>query len=339
MRWRTGLNLGLVAASNLFAGVSLSLLAPFYPGEALAKGVSVTQSGVVLGSVFITTVVLTPIMGHYMARFGARRFLLGGSTVCALGNLVSGWLDRVEGSGAFFGASLAIRVVTAVGESAIPPAALTLATMQVEKANEGKAIALCETLLGLGTMFGASIGGLLYGIGGFALPFWVCGGAQLLLLLPCLLLLKDLASSYTSLDADLAPVTWLQVLRAPGVLVTCFALALAGTSWSWYQASLQPFLAATYGFSSSTTGLVFMVFGLTYTLATPLFGWLADRGLGGVPSLALGNALIAAGFLLLGPAPPLLPLVGRHAWLTVASVAVQGVGCAATYIYSQVLLV
>ena len=339
MRWRTGLNLGLVAASNLFAGVSLSLLAPFYPGEALAKGVSVTQSGVVLGSVFITTVVLTPIMGHYMARFGARRFLLGGSTVCALGNLVSGWLDRVEGSGAFFGASLAIRVVTAVGESAIPPAALTLATLQVEKANEGKAIALCETLLGLGTMFGASIGGLLYGIGGFALPFWVCGGAQLLLLLPCLLLLKDLASSYTSLDADLAPVTWLQVLRAPGVLVTCFALALAGTSWSWYQASLQPFLAATYGFSSSTTGLVFMVFGLTYTLATPLFGWLADRGLGGVPSLALGNALIAAGFLLLGPAPPLLPLVGRHAWLTVASVAVQGVGCAATYIYSQVLLV
>ena len=228
------MNLSLVGLSNLFAGVSLSLLAPFYPGEALTKGVSVTQSGIVLGSVFITTLVFTPIMGRYMGRLGARRFLLAGSTVCALGNLGSGWLDRLNTGTSFFAVSLLVRIITAIGESAIPPAALTLASLQVQKSNEGKAIALCETLLGVGTMFGASVGGILYSQGGFSLPFWVCGGSQLGLLLPCVLFLRDIDRTYISLDTDLE-TGWGPVLRAPGIPITCFALCLAGTSWSWYQ--------------------------------------------------------------------------------------------------------
>ena len=39
------------------AGVSLAILAPFYPNEAIKKGISVTQTGMVLGSVFFTNVV------------------------------------------------------------------------------------------------------------------------------------------------------------------------------------------------------------------------------------------------------------------------------------------
>ena len=64
MQTRNVLNLILVGLSNLMAGVSMSLLAPFYPGEALAKGVSLSKSGLVLGSVFVTTVIFTPVMGR-----------------------------------------------------------------------------------------------------------------------------------------------------------------------------------------------------------------------------------------------------------------------------------
>ena len=109
-----------------------------------------------------------------------------------------------------------------------------VASLQVQKSNEGKAIALCETLLGVGTMFGASIGGILYSQGGFPLPFWVCGGSQLALLFPCILFLRDIDRSYTSLEAELE-TGWVPVLKAAGIPITCFALCLAGTSWSWYQ--------------------------------------------------------------------------------------------------------
>ena len=66
-------NLFLISLNILFAGLSLALLVPFYPGEALSKGVSITESGLVLGSVFITTVVGTYI---YIAVYSTWYFIL-----------------------------------------------------------------------------------------------------------------------------------------------------------------------------------------------------------------------------------------------------------------------
>jgi MFS family permease len=95
-RTRRLLNLVLISLSNLFGGVSLSLLAPFYSTEALIKGVSVSKSGLVVGSVFLTTVLCTPAMGRGIHLLGARRVLLLGSVVCAAGNATFGSLYLVQ---------------------------------------------------------------------------------------------------------------------------------------------------------------------------------------------------------------------------------------------------
>ena len=58
-------------------------------------------------------------------------------------------------------------------------------------------------------------------------------------------------------------------------------MVCAGTAWQWYSPSLEPWAQDTFGLTSAQTGLVFMAFGLAYTLATPVFGLLTDRGLGG----------------------------------------------------------
>ena len=68
MRAKTVINLVLICWAVFITGVSLTLITPFYPTEALSKGVTVTQSGVVLSTVFIATLVFTPIFGkanHY----------------------------------------------------------------------------------------------------------------------------------------------------------------------------------------------------------------------------------------------------------------------------------
>ena len=49
MRSRNIVNLTLISLAKFFGGISLTLLTPFYPVEALSKGVSVTQSGLVQG--------------------------------------------------------------------------------------------------------------------------------------------------------------------------------------------------------------------------------------------------------------------------------------------------
>ena len=230
--------------------------------------VSVTKSGLVFGSVFVTTVLCTPVIGRYIEVLGARKFLLLGSAICALGNIAFGTLCLVQVSSscvyskltvlntqdstAFFLLSVLVRVVTAVGESALPTAAMALASRQVAiqnlcllkivhlkdcqvtPANEGKAVAACETCFGVGSMLGPSIGGLLYDLGGFALPFAVFGGAQCLVILLTFVFLKEEGDGYASLeDENKVEVTWGDLLRAPGVLVSCLGLVMAGSNWTW----------------------------------------------------------------------------------------------------------
>lgn len=338
MKKRNILNLSLISLANLFGGISLSLLSPFYPGEALKKGVSVTLSGLVLSSVYITTVICTPLIGRYIDILGARKFLLVGSSVCALSNIVFGFLDFVEGSTIFLALSFIIRIVTAIGESAIPNSCMALATKQLDKGNQGKAVATCEACFGIGSIFGPSIGGLLYDYGGFSLPFFAHGSAQLLLAILCAVFLEDdRTPGYESLEEDSqVEVTWLKILAAPGVLLSSLTLCCSGIAWVWYAASLEPFLEETYAFSASSTGLVFMTLGITYTIFTPVFGFFLDRSMNGLTAMMIGTFIVAIAFSLLGPIPPLQALLGSHSWITILSVGLQGVGFAAVFLGSLI---
>ena len=136
MQYSPIVNLILICLGVFVTGVSLTLLAPFYPNEALAKGVSVTQSGVVLSTVFIATIVFTPLFGkvitvqysgttrsqlmivfQYMQTLGARRFLVIGALFVGVGNGCMGFLDTVTNGNVFFGLSIFIRIVTALGNN------------------------------------------------------------------------------------------------------------------------------------------------------------------------------------------------------------------------------
>ena len=75
-----------------------------------------TQSGIVLSTVFVATLVFTPVFGKYMQTLGARRFLIIGALLVGLGNASLGFLDAVNDGNTFFGLSIFIRVVTAIGK-------------------------------------------------------------------------------------------------------------------------------------------------------------------------------------------------------------------------------
>ena len=255
-----------------------------------------------------------------------------------VGNASFGFLDQVEEKNLFFGLSILIRVFIAIGEAGLNPAAFALAGKQVAAENQGKATSLAESFFGVGSMFGPTIGGYLFDKGGFPLPFWASGGFSLLLSLSCFFLMRNVEEAFEETAEDRKDVTWREIVTAPGVGVSLSAMVCAGTAWQWYSPSLEPFLVQSYGVTSFQTGLVFMAFGVTYTIFTPVVGFLTDRGLDGITTIIIGNLCIFLAFVLLGPIPVFKQLIGSQLPLTVFSVGLQGLGSGATYLGSLLLM-
>jgi len=238
----------------------------------------------------------------------------------------------------FFGLSILGRVFIAVGEAAFNPAAFALAGKQVSPQNQGMAMSLAESFCGVGSMFGPTIGGYLFEIGGFSLPFWACGGLSLLLSVSCIFLMRNAEDAFQETAEDGKDVTWKEILTAPGVGVSLSALVCAGTAWQWYAPSLEPFLVQTYEVDSFETGLVFMAFGVTYTIFTPIAGFLTDKGVNSIYIIILGNFCILMSFIFLGPIPVLKSVMGSQLAVTVVSIGLQGLGSGATYLGTLLLM-
>ena len=324
-------NLVILALTELFGGFIFSLLSPFYTKEAASKGVSVFETGLVYGSVFITTIVFSPIFGTYIGVLGAKRLFVYGTFLAGAANVLFGFLQWVEGTYAFLSLSLAIRFTSAVGEAALFSSAYPLAVQAANKSYRSTVLAVMETMFGLGLMVGPGVGGLLYQVSGFCLPFAVCGGA----LIVCAFLSAYLLDEDDAEDAEDAPKpTYLKLLRVPTVLYSCLSLAVTSLSVSWYLPSLQPFLEANFQLKPATTGVIFMLDGATYAIFSPFWGWILDnKNVSPLWALFWGNVFVILGFSMLGPLPgPLSWLLPSNVYLVAAAMCIHGFGVAANFI-------
>ena len=133
-------------------------------------------------------------------------------------------------------------------------------------------------------------------------------------------------------------VPWSQILSSTLTSLSLACLACTSASWYWYSPSLQPFLATNFNFSEAKTGFVFMGGAISYTVATPLLGLLMDRGLKEETIILVGNLLLVASYLLLGPLPPLARILPPSPAWTIASIGLQGLATSAAYLGSFCLM-
>ena len=79
----------------------------------------------------------------------------------------------------------------------------------------GKATSTIEAFFGIGSMFGPSVGGLFYDLGGFKLPFFFLGGFSLLVSAASLLLFYEEEENENESNSDEnINVSWLNILKS-----------------------------------------------------------------------------------------------------------------------------
>ena len=111
--------LGLII---LLYGTTFSLMVPFYSKEAVQRGMSIKEAGIIYSCRYFMIIVSSPLLGKYIERIGSRKMLFIGTLFTALGTSSFGFLQLIEEKYAFLGISLTIRMLTSVAGTALSTA-------------------------------------------------------------------------------------------------------------------------------------------------------------------------------------------------------------------------
>lgn len=152
------------------------LPAPFLPEEGVARGLSSTEVGIIIATSPLFMFIFSPITGYLLRRGISERFILIGGTlmeITAYGAFAS--LTWASGYVVFFALACLFEAMIGIGCALTQTAALVLIALYFPE-NAGMARGILEIMTGVGCVLGPLMGGVLYHVGGFSLPFLVEAG-------------------------------------------------------------------------------------------------------------------------------------------------------------------
>lgn len=190
-----------------------------------------------------------------------------------------------------------------------------------------------EMCYGMGTLIGPFIGGLLYNLGGFALPFFTMGLMVtilgIILLIPPigalfrrvkkqsqLIQLRNRQNDYLSMTElctpESKPTSFWEFLKSPIVLLDFLVISVVFLTVAFCGINLEPFMR--HGHLSNQVLLINMMFVIgngTYAVSAFFLGKLCDRFPSLPPFIAIGGCLaICFGIGFLAPLPMLEQSLG-----------------------------
>ena len=271
--------LGALCVGALASSSVYGLLAPVFPSEALAYGMSERAQGVVFAVFALVVFLASPAVGSWLVpRMGKRNVLLRGLVVLALS---TGCFAAVPlAPKRLFAAScLAIRVVQGLGSAMVETASFALCA-ELFREDLTAALGAIEVAVGAGWMLGPVFGGLLVELGGFKAPFLVMAAWVLLMagLVTSMIPARGAGGSVGGQEEEEAfgDVRVGQVLARPSQLAMLGVAVMANSAYSFTEPTLQPHVKP-FVKSDSAVGALFFVCSITYAAVTPLVGMLAKE--------------------------------------------------------------
>lgn len=315
--WKQKCSLVMLLAADFMCYCSMSIMAPFYPQEAANRGMTQSMAGFVFGYFALVVFLSSPVFGKICPRVGVKFLFIVGLFTSGICTVIFGTLHHIEDYSGFTTLSFVIRGIAALGSSAYSTAAYVI-VMNTFPDNAGAIRGILETFVGLGLCAGPGIGGVLFDIGGFGLPFYVVGIVSVLIAPINLCILEK--PQKLKIDANSGSLT--SLLKLTPIMMTCFIMIVVSMTWGFLDPTLEPHLSKKFSLSNTMIGLLFLMMSGTYAISCPFWGWLTDKldvywwlmtvGL-------FGNSVI---LLFLGPCLSFLP---ESLWLNMVSLSLLGI--------------
>ncbi|XP_030412193.1 MFS-type transporter SLC18B1 isoform X2 [Gopherus evgoodei] len=284
------------ACLNFSSMICYSILGPFFPREAEKKGASDTVVGLIFGCFALFNFLTSLILGNYLVQIGAKFMFVAGMFVSGCVTILFGAMDAI-------GFAAAVTASFSILAKAFPN-------------NIATVMGSLEIFTGLGLVLGPPIGGFLYQSFGYEVPFIVLG---------CLVLILVPLNMYLlpKYDAVATKDSFWMLITLPKVVLLCFTIFSLSACLGFLDPTMSLFVSEKFKVPAGYVGLVFLGLALSYTLSSPLLGFLSDK----MPHLrkwllVFGGLLTALSFFLLGPAPILH--IESKLWMFVLMLVLTG---------------
>ena len=221
-----------------------------------------------------------------------------GGVCCVL----SGFLEFFRPGWEFVMLAVAIRVVHATGNALVITATFTFTAIEFQN-SIGKIFSLTRTAMNLAQMFGPSIGGAIYGAGGFYLPFVVMGASQILMSALSIFLLPECKVKGSSTpQPHEKKITVANMLRIPLIWFSFLTFIVATACNGFLSINLEPKVLRRFELSPFWVGVIFGLKDGANCIGSPIWGVLTDRNRKTTvkPYIVISALLVAASFFLLG---------------------------------------
>lgn len=258
-----------------------------------------------------------------------------GRPAMVLGVAVAGWAmaTMLTGLAATLGMLIALRLMLGLGEAALFPCTSKLIACHVPSHRRGLANAVIAVGLALGPALGTLAGGAIMAWQGWRMMFFAFGALTLAWLVPWLVVAGRLSGAQV---VGGTPVRVRHLLGRRTLWIMGLAHALANYGFFFVSIWLPLYLVRARGLSIGQMALYASATYAAQALASPVWGWLADRLVAG----GLGASLAKRRLAVAGEVGSALAILGvlaapDHAML-LAALMVTGVflGAMPTMVYA-----
>ncbi|KAM3929964.1 MFS-type transporter SLC18B1 isoform 2-T2 [Leptodactylus fuscus] len=318
------------ASLNFSSMLCYSILGPFFPQEAMKKGVSDTVIGIIFGCFAMCNFLSSLILGKYIVQIGAKFMFVAGLAFSGVATILFGLLDRAPDGTIFIVMCILVRCVDAVGFGASITASFSILAKTFPN-NIATAMGGLEIFTGLGLVLGPPLGGILYQTFGYEVPFIAIG---------CLILLMVPLNIYVLPQYDSLPgkESFWALIKLPKILLMAFTIFSLSACLGFLDPTMSLFVIDTFHLKVGYVGLVFLGLALSYSISSPLLGLISDK----LPALRkwlviVGSLGTAVCFFMLGPAPVFH--IESKLWLFIFVLVLDGfcIGLSGIPVYPEML--
>ncbi|XP_022253328.1 MFS-type transporter SLC18B1-like isoform X2 [Limulus polyphemus] len=261
-----------------------------------------------------------PFFPRELSHVSPNFLISAGLFFCGTTTILFGLIDRAPSGTPFIALSFTIRIVEGLGSASFMTAANAVCAGEFHD-QVAMALSTLHSFFGIGLIVGPTLGGGLYQVGGFSLPFAVLGSLLLLGIAQVFFFLPQTEWSKEEKSGD-----FFKLLANFGIIANSLVIISSLLSIGFNVATLEPHLRQ-FDLKGGVLGTIFIINGGIYAFTTPIFGWICDKGVSPKLLCMFGSFLSALSFLFIGPAPFLS--FSPELWLIVISLLILGLGLSA----------